>query len=316
MLKNRNARVALLLTMALLLFVGPVGASALDADQGLVISQTLAIYESANESARAVATASYGEALTILRAEGNWYLVRTDGAAEGYVRRQSLLTDPQYATATVDTPIFAMPSEGALIVETLRAGESLPVLGEWDAFWAVNVNGASGFVRQQDVDYTGVMTHPTARPTAKPTSSPNVENPVARVQYIVVRDTAMRSDASSAAGVTATMVAGSLVTIGKIQNGFGQNVDNGAWLALSDLQVYTPGATIPIETAQPDAMRYIVINDGTSVYDRAITTSDVVDVLSAGTAVTVRQTENGMGLVQYGRMVGWIAMDDLLSMHR
>lgn len=298
-----------------------MGFAVAEASEGLVIGDTVSIWQEANTASTELAVSNNGEILTILGEKYNWYHVRFDdettGAhGEGYVLKRNLVVDPQYVTALGNTILFAVPSSDGKVVGEMMGGETLPVIGEWQNFWAVNLRTASAFVQKDAVDYSGVIQQATARPTTNPTATAVPEPPVSYANYVLLRDTALRSGPSMNAPSNGTMIAGSTVLIGRIQNGYGQSAENGFWLSMNDLQRAIPGVTAPIETSAPSTFQYLVINDGTSVYTQPDVTSDVVDTLNDGDSVMISTIQNGFGLAQYGRQRGWIEMSNLLSFHR
>lgn len=301
-----------------LLLLGMTGMALADA-QGVVISETVTIRNEPSTGADAIAISNNGELLTILGEQQNWYHIRFDdlqtGAhGEGYVLKRFLVPDPEHITALGNVYVYAMPTSGAKMVGELEAGTRLVVLGEWDDFWAVNLRTASGFVRKDDVDYSGIQSQPTARPTTRPTPTP--ETPVAYTWYMLVRDSNLRVSPTASSPSNGVMVSGSYVLIGRIQNGFGQVAENGYWLSMGDLQRPIPGVETPIETSTPGPFRYLVITAGANVYAEPDSASTVVDTLGEGEAVYVSSTQNGFGLVTYGGQRGWMLLSDLLSFHR
>lgn len=316
MIKNAMGKGGLVLLLCAMLALPVATASA--AAEAVVISETVSIREEAKTDATVIATAHNGEKLTILEEQQNWYLIRfddnqSDAHGQGYVLKRFMMADPEYVTTEGLTYVYAMPSASAKTVGEVEGGESLVVIGEWDDYWAVNLRTASGFIWKGDVQYSGTPSQATARPTAAPTATA----PIARVTYVLVRESALRTEASASAGsVNGVMAPGSYVEIGRIQNGYGQVVDSGYWLSMDDLVIPTPGVETPIETAQPEAFRYLVLKDGANVYTEPDTTAPVVDTLSKDAVVTVTQTQSGMGLVSYGRQRGWMLMEDLISFHR
>ncbi|MDL2317649.1 SH3 domain-containing protein [Eubacteriales bacterium OttesenSCG-928-A19] len=297
------------------------GVATSESSQGLVIGETAAIWESPNTASTIIAMSDNGELLTILGEERNWYHIRfdddeNDAHGEGYVLKRGLVADPAYVTALGTALLYAMPLTDAKVVGEMERGDQLAVIGEWEGFWAVNLRTASAFVEKNAVDYSGVITEPTARPTSRPTATPEPEKPVAQATYVLLRDTSLRSAPSANAPSNGTMIAGSYVLIGQIQHGYGQSVENGYWLLMSDLQRAVPGVTVPVETSTPGVMRYLVIRDGTSVYGEPDLNSQIVDTLNDGDAVNVTNVRNGFALVQYGRQRGWVEMSNLLSFQR
>lgn len=297
------------------LMLASAGVASAEATQGLVIGEEVSVYASPNANSNIVATATYGEMLQVLTEQQTWYQVRSDASATGYVLKRNLVGDPEQVTALSNgTQLYAMPNLSSKTVGELQAGEQLYVIGEFDNFWAVSLRTASAFVSKDAVDYSGVISRPTTAPTARPTATAQPVNTL----YLVVRDTSLRTQPSSSAPINGTMVAGSFVYINLVQNGYGQNAENGYWLSMSDLQRADTISSWPpvVETAEPSAFRYLVIKDGTSVYAEPTTGSTVVDTLNDGDSVTVSTTQDGFGLVQYGRQRGWVEMSNLLSFHR
>lgn len=294
------------------------GASSLAGNEGIVISETLTLRESASTSAAELAEIANGEVVGILNEQGNWYRVSYRNALgtaqEGYVLKSFVMQNPEYATTNASTLVYALPSRNAKTVGNVDAGTQLVVIGEWENFWAVNLRTASGFVHKDDVTYSGPTAPPaTARPTARPTATP--ENPVARTNYITVRDTNIYEAPSRSSNVVGVMIAGSLVTIGRIQNGYGQNVDSGYWLSMNDLQYPNTWNPPVIETSTPE-FRYFVINDGTNVYAEPSAGAAVVATLAKDTIVVVGNTSNGFGQATFNGMKGWILLDELSLMNR
>lgn len=314
-MKSKAMQILLAALLLSGLMLASAGVASAEATQGLVIGEEAAIYASPNVSSDIVATASYGEMLQVLTEQQTWYQVRSGANTTGYVLKRSLVGDPEQITALNDgTQLYAMPSLNSKTLGELQAGEQLYVIGELDNFWAVSLRTASAFVSKDAVDYSGVISRPTHAPTARPTATAKPVNTL----YLVLRDTALRTQPSSSAPINGTMVAGSFVYINLTQNGYGQNAENGYWLSMNDLQ---RADTIPswppvVETSAPSAFQYLVINDGTSVYAEPTTGATVVDTLNNGDAVTVSTTQDGFGLVQYGRQRGWVEMSNLLSFHR
>lgn len=292
--------------------VALAGATAASGSAGIVIDEALSIHQEANASSSVVAEAPNGAGLAVLSEQGAWYRVSYDGT-EGYALKSFVVTQPEYAIANRDTLVYAMPQSGAKTVGEVETGTELLVIGEWEEYWAVNLRTASGFVRKDDVSYTGTVQQPTARP--QPTAAPTATS-VQYMTYILTRDSSLRTQPSANAFATGTMVAGSIVSIGIIQNGFGQEADTGYWLSMNDLQRPVPGVPPVVETSTPQ-YRYFVISDGTPVYAEPDTGSSVVDTLAANTIVVVGNTQNGFGLGTYnGNMRGWIQMDQLSLMNR
>lgn len=308
--------IVLAVVAAVALMALAVPAQAADTGIGTVISETLTIRETASTGAAAVGTAVNGETLDILGVSGRFYHVRAQSVApiEGYVLASFIVRGAETATALANnTLIYAMPDAGSKTVGEVDEGTVLTVIGEMSGFWAVNLRTASGFVRMQDVAYSGPQ--PTARPTRQPTATPAPTQPSV-AGYYTVRDTALRSQPSFNAPADGIMLAGSYVYIGTITNGFGQNVENGKWLLMTDLSRSNPGVVPPLETSTPGAARYLVITNGASVYAGPSTTSDVVGTLNDGDTVILQQTEGSMGLVSYGRQRGWMRMSDILPFGR
>lgn len=288
-------------------------ATSLAASSVVVISETVSIRPTMDTSADAIAVAHNGEMLTVVDEAANWYLIRFDDDAhgahgQGYVLKRFVIADPAHVTAPGRVYVYAMPDERAKTVGEVEAGTSLVVIGEWGAFWAVNLRTASGFVRKADVDYNGISNEWPAQPTAAPTIP---APPVTGTTYILVRDSSLREAPSASAAISGVMITGSEVVIGRIQDGYGQDIDNGLWLSMDDLMI-----PVPIETSGPGAFRYLVSSDNTPVYGEPDESAPIVDSLAKDTLVTVTRTEKGMGLVSYGRQRGWVLMRDLQSLAR
>lgn len=317
-MKKRVWSVAL---SALILFLVPASlasAATVNANQVIVISDSLPVYASPNTASEVLGTASNGEILEILSEQANWYQVSMWDTAsntrqQGYVVKSFVVDDAEFITARNETLVYALPSTSAKTVGILKAGEELTVIGEADDFWAVNLRTAGGFVRKTDVDYSGPVATPA--PTRRPTAAPTAQPTAALMTYVVVRDTNIYSAPSMNAHSSGVMVAGSIVTIGSIQNGFGQDVNTNLWLPMSNLQIPNPWNPPVIETSTPE-VRYFVNNDGTSVYAEPSLGADVVDTLSANTIVVVGNVSNGFGQVTYFGSKGWIPLDQLTQMSR
>lgn len=252
--------------------------------------------------------------------QSGWYKVSVYDSAskatvEGYVLKGNIVENPEYATGKASANIYTMPDNTSKIVGTIEAGEQLVVLGVWEDYLAVNLRTASGFVKISDVLYNGVL--PTAKPaqTARPTATPTAEASLP-VRYMAVRDTAMYTQPTSSGGSTGTMVAGSMVTITEVYNGYGYDIDSRHWLPMRNLVRYVPGETIAVETSEPTTL-FAVVTNGAEVREAPDASAAVVDTLAADTTVVVGQRQNGYGKVSYGSgQGGWMLISDLLQLSR
>lgn len=317
-MKKRIWSIALSALILLLIPTSLAGAASVGANQAIVITDSLPVYASPNTTAEVIGNASNGEILEILSEQASWYRISIWDTAsnvrkEGYVAKGFVVANAEFITARTKTLVYALPSTAAKTVGELEGGEELTVIGDANDFWAVNLRTASGFVRKNEVDYSGPA--PTPAPTRRPTAAPTAQPTMSVVTYVVVRDTTMYTAPTQNSSPTGVMVAGSIVTISGIRNGFGQDVNTGFWLPMSNLQVPNPWNPPVIETAEPHA-RYAVSSDGTSVYAEPSLSAAVVDTLSANTMVIVGNTSNGFGQVTYSGSKGWIPLDQLTRLDR
>lgn len=312
-------RMITLCLCSLLIGMAVLPGIAMAAEQGLVIGDEVVMQAAPATGTEVIATLDPGVWITVLGEEGSWYHIRFD-ALEGYAYKRSVVVEPEWVTASQDElRVYALPSSDGKIVKKVNMDEVLYVIDEWEDYWAVSVAGGVGFALKDEFAYSGEIQEPLPTRTPRPTSTTATPSPtpVAARSYIVTHDTAQREEPYAWAASNSVMTVGSIVRIGRIQGGFGQNVDNRLWLNMDDLTLGTILPTPkPEETVPPDGFRYLIIRDGAHVYINPDAASDILDTLYDGDVVTLSRTQDGFGLVQYGRQRGWVQLTDMLSFHR
>lgn len=121
--------------------------------RGYVLCNTLTMRLEPSESAAALCALDYGAKLYVYLPNDNndeWYHVvympENAEHAEGYLKGAYVLLDPEWYAPTVNTPIYAYPTEDAKRVALMPRGKRVAIIYKTDEYYIVSLRGASGYI--------------------------------------------------------------------------------------------------------------------------------------------------------------------------
>lgn len=174
---------------------------------GTVTATTLNLRSGANADSALIVTLSQGASLTILKAEGNWYQVKTAAGTTGWVSAEYVSTTTTGTVTASTLNLRSGASTDSELIVTLSQGASLTVLkaeGTW--YQVKTAAGTTGWVSAEFVSTT------TAAPAAAKTATGT----------ITATTLNLRDSASTDGGVIVTLNQGAALTILKAEGNWYQ----------------------------------------------------------------------------------------------